>query len=382
MAKRVPPDERVNLDRLDAYLLSDHSPDNALGVSEIDGLLTALIIGPEMILPSDWLPVIWDHEQPSFTDAGEAEAVIGTIMGRYNEILSNLNGTPASANPVFERTPDGKVLTADWCSGFVDGMRLRPAAWTPLVQDEECGELLTPVLALGAEPEDYKLFGLRRKPSDAADRQVLLTKAPDLIVDSIFAVWDYWQETRRESVPIRALAESPLPPTAPKRKLAKATAKREPKVPPTDKPAAFDNTTHIIRASLKARLYRDIEIASDASLYDLAEAIIQSFDFDPDHAFGFFNKMTGNIYDSTVKYELFADMEGGSGSRSVKRTSVNAVYRRIGTKMLFLFDYGDEWRFMTECKALGVRKKKVGYPRVVATVGKAPPQYPDMEEDE
>ena len=374
-------DGRVNLDRLDAYLLSDHSPDDALGVSEIDDLLTALIIGPEVIPPADWLPVIWDHEQPSFTDAGEAEAVIGTIMGRHNEIVSNLNADPASVNPVFERTADGRVIAADWCGGFIDGMRLRPEAWKVLVQDENDGELLTPILALGGEAEDFRLFGLRKPRSDVATRDRLMLKAPDIIVENIFGIWDYWREAGLKTVPIRAAIGSPGRPVFPRAKSTKATAKCAPAISKADKQASFERTTHISRAPLKARVYRDIEITSYASLYDLADAIIGSFNFDPDHAFGFFNKLTGRVFDSTLRYELFADMEGGSGSRSVKKTAVNGVYRRIGSKMLFLFDYGDEWRFVTEFKALGVRDERVVYPRVVSTVGKAPSQCSDPEDE-
>jgi hypothetical protein len=44
-------------------------------------------------------------------------------------------------------------------------------------------------------------------------------------------------------------------------------------------------TTHILRASLRPKLYRDIEIDSGKSLYDLAEGIVRAFDFDLDHAF-------------------------------------------------------------------------------------------------
>src|ERR1019366_2485830 len=42
-------------------------------------------------------------------------------------------------------------------------------------------------------------------------------------------------------------------------------------IPPTSP------TTHVLRVSLRARLYRDIEIRSNASLYDLAEAIVRAF---------------------------------------------------------------------------------------------------------
>lgn len=60
----------------------------------------------------------------------------------------------------------------------------------------------------------------------------------------------------------------------------------------------------IFRASLEPEIFRDIEIAATASLYKFATAIIDAFEFDLDHAFGFYNKLTGNYYDSKVKYEL------------------------------------------------------------------------------
>src|SRR5687767_851000 len=95
-------------------------------------------------------------------------------------------------------------------------------------------------------------------------------------------------------------------------------------------------TTHILRASLRSRLYRDIEIDSGKSLYDLAESIVEAFDFELDHAFGFYSKLTGAYFDSPSKYELFADLDGGeSDAGSVKRTKVAQAFPDVGSKMLF-----------------------------------------------
>jgi hypothetical protein len=136
-------------------------------------------------------------------------------------------------------------------------------------------------------------------------------------------------------------------------------------------------TTHILRASLRPKLYRDIEIDSGKSLYDLAEGIVRAFDFDLDHAFGFYGKLTGNYTQSPLRYELFADMDGGSSdARSVKRTKVAQAFPDVGSKMLFLFDYGDEWRFKVEMVGMG---EKV--PKVIKSMGTAPPQYPDPDEE-
>lgn len=141
-------------------------------------------------------------------------------------------------------------------------------------------------------------------------------------------------------------------------------------------------TTCIVRAALRARLYRDIEIPCDASLHDLAEAIISAYGFDMDHAFGFFPKVKGDIFSAEPRYELFADMGGGDGSLSVKQTTLAKAFPAVGDAMTFLFDYGDEWLFRVEVRALGAHATGTCYPRLVASVGKAPPQYPDIEEDD
>jgi len=40
----------------------------------------------------------------------------------------------------------------------------------------------------------------------------------------------------------------------------------------------------------------------------------------------------------------------------------------------------EEWRFKVEVIGLGEKMPKTDYPRVVATVGTAPPQYPGAED--
>ena len=141
------------------------------------------------------------------------------------------------------------------------------------------------------------------------------------------------------------------------------------------------NGTLLLRASLGAKTYRDIEIAAKASLYKLAEAIVTAFDFDFDHAFGYYSTLKGNYYDSVIKYELFADMgEAEEGVQGVKKTAVATAFAADKTKLLFLFDYGDECRFVVERLASGVKAKGAKYPRVVKSIGEAPEQYPEVED--
>jgi len=73
--------------------------------------------------------------------------------------------------------------------------------------------------------------------------------------------------------------------------------------------------------------------------------------------------------------------EGHNSAHSVKRTTVARAFPRVGSKMLFLFDYGDEWRFQVEVTGLREAAPDAFYPRVIATAGKAPRQY-SVSEDE
>jgi hypothetical protein len=52
-------------------------------------------------------------------------------------------------------------------------------------------------------------------------------------------------------------------------------------------------------------------------------------------------------------------------------------------EFLFLFDFGDEWHFGVKLRhTRDAVEPGVRYPRVVASHGEAPPQYPDIEDDD
>jgi hypothetical protein len=151
-------------------------------------------------------------------------------------------------------------------------------------------------------------------------------------------------------------------------------------------------TTHVFRVTClhEEDCYREIEIPGGRSLYALAEAIIDAFDFDFDHAFGFYSALGEDYHGSEVSYELFADMgdaepffggNGGNRPRSVKKTKIAQAFTEPGQTMQFLFDYGDDWRFEIRWIATGKQYKGKAYPVILASVGEAPEQYPDWDDD-
>lgn len=49
--------------------------------------------------------------------------------------------------------------------------------------------------------------------------------------------------------------------------------------------------------------------------------------------------------------------------------------------MTFLYDYGDEWLFRVEAIEIGQAENGADYPRLVRKIGKAPPQYPQINDE-
>jgi len=125
---------------------------------------------------------------------------------------------------------------------------------------------------------------------------------------------------------------------------------------------------------------RIIAIPIKSTLYKLASVIIESFNFDFDHAFGFFNNPK-NIYKSTEGYELFADVGEETEFGSVKKTKIDQVFDTPKKRMCFMFDYGDDWRFLVEF----INDQNVDdikkYPKIIDSKGKAPEQYPDYDNE-
>lgn len=66
----------------------------------------------------------------------------------------------------------------------------------------------------------------------------------------------------------------------------------------------------------------------------------------------------------------------------VKKTRISQAFPEVGHTMLFLFDYGDDWHFRVALRSIGKKIAKARYPRVVATRGEAPAQYPDVDDDD
>jgi hypothetical protein len=124
----------------------------------------------------------------------------------------------------------------------------------------------------------------------------------------------------------------------------------------------------------------DLQLPAESTLESLAFAIIDALGFDMDHPFGFYDNLK-KPYRSEEEYTVFADMGQPSNEddTGVTETPIEDVFEP-GKKMLFFFDYGDEWMFPVACTG-AVEGEAFKQSKLLATTGKPPTQYPDSEDE-
>jgi uncharacterized protein len=165
-----------DIERLDEFLLSDAVGDDAMLLSELDGFLTGLVVGPEPIMPSEWMPMIWGEEGVDFEDDGHADAILSLIMNRYNEIAGELDR--GEFGPIYDVDGDDSFVWEMWLDGFWRSILLRPEEWLAIGEDGD-EDLQTAIFSL------TRLYELATTPPgelEAHEADEELEKlAPDVI---------------------------------------------------------------------------------------------------------------------------------------------------------------------------------------------------------
>jgi len=175
----------VDLESLDKFLRSDRAPHDCMMLSELDGFLTGLAIGPERVQPSEWLPIVWGGDAPEFADLDEADAIVGTILARQNEIVRDVARRELA--PIYWTDRDDAVIAADWAVGFLRAIRVRITAWKPLFASKRDSEMLVPFLSLRRDADGKSVFA----QTEAEKR--ILDCVPELIPGCVIRLADYWR---------------------------------------------------------------------------------------------------------------------------------------------------------------------------------------------
>lgn len=167
------------LKQLDEELLA--LDEEAMLLEELDGFVAGLLVCPDLIKPSEWLPIIWNRDsadqQPAFDDLEHVNRVVGLIMEHYNSVARTLMERAHRYSPLFSvDTWNGDVLWELWIEGFERAVALRPAAWKKLLDaDPETAAAMRGMLRLADIARDQNSL------PDSSD--TVYTTAPDNIAD-------------------------------------------------------------------------------------------------------------------------------------------------------------------------------------------------------
>ena len=145
----------AELDYLESFLAKQKERDDlVMGLEELDGFLTALVISPETVMPTEYMLEIFGEELLSTMESeAEVEKVLGLIFRHFNTIADTL-GKGEFYIPVFrkfEEVDPDVPCGNDWAHGFRRGLLLRSRAWEELTTNEEHGGALLPMMILDYE---------------------------------------------------------------------------------------------------------------------------------------------------------------------------------------------------------------------------------------
>lgn len=130
------------------------APDT-LGLHELYGFVFAIVSAPDHVLPSEWIPAIFDADSPPFADEAEGVRFHHVIMGLYNEINRDVQDATVHLPACIEvRRPaeanfDKDAPLMQWSTGFAQGHDWLEEAWDvdlPQDVDDDLGACLSALL--------------------------------------------------------------------------------------------------------------------------------------------------------------------------------------------------------------------------------------------
>lgn len=193
-------------DTLEAFFGSNAVPQDCMDLEMLDGFLTAVVSGPEMIQPSEWLPVIWSDSQrtvsPAFADNEQAERILSLILRLQNSIVRTLMDSPTRFKPLLYRAEEGeprqrgqKSAKSDagppeasaWCEGYMTGVLLREELWEPIYSTEATRDWMLPIEALAYGDHDPEYL-------DWVDTQEKRLGMIDELPIAAVLIFRFWRE--------------------------------------------------------------------------------------------------------------------------------------------------------------------------------------------
>ena len=146
----------------------------AMNIEELDGFFAALIAGPEIVMPSEYLPEVFGGKMSDtheFQSLEEVNDILALVMRHWNDIAATL-AKDEPYLPVLLEDENGVAHGNDWARSFMRGVDMRRDGWAELLADEDHAGCMIPVLALYHEHDEDP--AMRPKPIGPEQREKII----------------------------------------------------------------------------------------------------------------------------------------------------------------------------------------------------------------
>lgn len=138
-------------------------------------------------------------------------------------------------------------------------------------------------------------------------------------------------------------------------------------------PLPFRKGRYVFKISI-LDVWRRVAIGANATLDRLAQIILSAVEFDNDHLYSFtFKDRFGTTNEVNHPY-----LEDAPFTSKVR---VGDLPLRVGERMVFTFDFGDNWEFTVTLEEVDPRQT-IKQPAILETHGESPQQYENWDDED
>ena len=328
-------------------------PEISFTYDELLGFLYGLAITPDIIMPSEWFPIIFGDEMPVYESVQQVEEMTTCLTQLYNRMVAafhdNVLVFPFDINALQDK--DLSILY-EWISGFEEALAMRDELWDPEEFPELTGrnkeEIYYSLMVVQGmvEPDSVAEF-FETLPDDvfaeafpdvdlqltdkATQVQLFLVASLPLAVETL-QKHSRKLETRRQQRFIRKTPKKIKPSTQKKSNVIQVDFSRK-KI--KDKTPCYQ--LKISLQGAKPPIWRRLQVPGDTTLGQLHEIIQIAMGWRNTHQHQFM-----------IERICYCPPEGDNSWRTSRpKDEHNYTIHELGEKLApsfqYIYDYGDNW---------------------------------------
>ncbi|TKB07644.1 YecA family protein [Desulforhopalus sp. IMCC35007] len=155
------------------YLALAPNPEESFTFEELEGYLFGLAMTPGLLLSSQWLPVIFGDDMPTFDPLGQVEEMHNCLIQVYNRQVAHFHDKkltfPFNLNELDSAALEDLYA---WVSGFEEAITLFEELWDPeeydYLSEQQAQQLYHSLMTIEGLVDPYEVMDFfENMPSEA-----------------------------------------------------------------------------------------------------------------------------------------------------------------------------------------------------------------------